>query len=71
MGRRSTHIVIHPSFVITHRMGLDDAPQNYETFKQKEDDCMKAVLTPGGGPAADLRTRPCTGRTGRLRCCAG
>jgi threonine dehydrogenase-like Zn-dependent dehydrogenase len=46
MGRRSTHIVIGPSFVIAHRMGLDDAPQNYETCKQKEDDGMKAVLTP-------------------------
>jgi len=27
-------------------MALDDAPQGYETFKQKEDDCMKVVLTP-------------------------
>lgn len=23
-----------------------DAPQGYETFKQKEDECMKVVLTP-------------------------
>ncbi len=37
---------IDPSFVITHRMGLDEAPQGYETFLNKEDDCMKVVLTP-------------------------
>lgn len=37
---------IDPSFVITHRMSLEDAPQGYETFKHKEDDCMKVVLTP-------------------------
>jgi threonine dehydrogenase-like Zn-dependent dehydrogenase len=37
---------IDPSFVITHRLGLDEAPQGYETFKQKEDDCVKVVLTP-------------------------
>ena len=37
---------IDPSFVITHRLGLDEAPEGYETFKQKEDDCVKVVLTP-------------------------
>jgi threonine dehydrogenase-like Zn-dependent dehydrogenase len=37
---------IDPSFVITHRMSLEDAPKGYETFKHKEDDCMKVVLTP-------------------------
>jgi threonine dehydrogenase-like Zn-dependent dehydrogenase len=37
---------IDPSFVITHRMKLTDAPQGYETFVHKEDDCMKVVLTP-------------------------
>ncbi len=37
---------IDPSFVITHRMSLEDAPQGYETFKHKEDDCVKVVLTP-------------------------
>jgi threonine dehydrogenase-like Zn-dependent dehydrogenase len=37
---------IDPSFVITHTMGLDDAPQGYETFKHKEDDCVKVVLKP-------------------------
>jgi threonine dehydrogenase-like Zn-dependent dehydrogenase len=37
---------IDPSFVITHTMGLDDAPKGYETFKNKEDDCVKVVLKP-------------------------
>jgi threonine dehydrogenase-like Zn-dependent dehydrogenase len=37
---------IDPSFVITHTMGLDDAPQGYDTFKNKEDDCVKVVLKP-------------------------
>src|SRR5215210_4725744 len=37
---------IDPSFVVTHRLGLDDAPLGYETFKHKEDDCVKVVLKP-------------------------
>jgi threonine dehydrogenase-like Zn-dependent dehydrogenase len=37
---------IDPSFVITHRMKLEEAPQAYEIFKDKEDDCIKVVLTP-------------------------
>ncbi len=37
---------IDPSFVITHRMRLDDAPRGYEIFKNKQDDCVKVVLTP-------------------------
>ena len=37
---------IDPSFIITHRMKLDDAPDGYETFKHKEDNCIKIVLKP-------------------------
>lgn len=37
---------IDPSFVITHRMSLDDAPQGYEIFKKKEDNCIKVVMKP-------------------------
>jgi len=37
---------IDPSFVITHILPLDLAPQAYETFKQKEDGCIKVVLKP-------------------------
>jgi threonine dehydrogenase-like Zn-dependent dehydrogenase len=37
---------IDPAFVITHKLPLDSAPDGYETFKHKQDDCMKVVLTP-------------------------
>ncbi|HET9750747.1 MAG TPA: zinc-dependent alcohol dehydrogenase [Casimicrobiaceae bacterium] len=37
---------IDPSFIITHRMDLDDAPEAYDLFKNKQDDCVKVVLTP-------------------------
>ena len=37
---------IDPSFVITHRLRLEHAPQGYETFVHKQDECMKVVLAP-------------------------
>jgi threonine dehydrogenase-like Zn-dependent dehydrogenase len=37
---------IDPSFVITHRMGLEQSPEGYELFKNKQDECLKVVLTP-------------------------
>jgi len=37
---------IDPSFVITHRLSLEDAPQGYEMFKKKEDNCIKVVMKP-------------------------
>ncbi len=37
---------IDPSFVITHRVKLADAPAAYETFKHKQDNCIKVVLKP-------------------------
>jgi threonine dehydrogenase-like Zn-dependent dehydrogenase len=37
---------IDPSFVITHRMELGNAPDGYEIFKHKQDECMKVVLKP-------------------------
>ncbi len=37
---------IDPTFVITHRLKLKDAPKGYEIFKHKRDDCMKVVMTP-------------------------
>ena len=37
---------IDPSFVITHRMKLDEAPAAYRMFRDKQDDCIKVVLTP-------------------------
>ncbi|MGH7854999.1 MAG: glutathione-dependent formaldehyde dehydrogenase, partial [Candidatus Binatia bacterium] len=37
---------IDPSFVITHRMSLEEAPKGYDIFLNKEDECVKVVLTP-------------------------
>jgi threonine dehydrogenase-like Zn-dependent dehydrogenase len=37
---------IDPSFVITHQVPLDEAPQAYEAFKHKRDGCIKVVLKP-------------------------
>jgi threonine dehydrogenase-like Zn-dependent dehydrogenase len=37
---------IDPTFIITHEMGLEDAPKGYELFKHKQDECVKVVLHP-------------------------
>jgi threonine dehydrogenase-like Zn-dependent dehydrogenase len=37
---------IDPSFVVTHRLSLDETPNGYETFKHKQDECVKVVLKP-------------------------
>lgn len=37
---------IDPSFVITHKVALADAPQAYKTFRDKDDGCIKVVLKP-------------------------
>ncbi|HEV7700186.1 MAG TPA: zinc-dependent alcohol dehydrogenase [Pyrinomonadaceae bacterium] len=37
---------IDPSFVITHKMKLEDAPKGYEMFKNHDEGCIKIVLNP-------------------------
>ncbi len=37
---------IDPSFVITHRMGLEEAPHGYDIFSKRQDNCIKVVLKP-------------------------
>jgi threonine dehydrogenase-like Zn-dependent dehydrogenase len=37
---------IDPSFIITHRLRLEDAPEGFETFSKKHDECVKVVLKP-------------------------
>jgi len=37
---------IDPSFVITHRLPLDEAPRGYKMFRDKQDECIKVVLKP-------------------------
>jgi threonine dehydrogenase-like Zn-dependent dehydrogenase len=37
---------IDPSFLITHRIGLEEGPAAYKTFRDKKDGCIKVVLRP-------------------------
>ncbi|MDF5727526.1 MAG: glutathione-dependent formaldehyde dehydrogenase [Rhizonema sp. PD38] len=37
---------IDPSFIITHRLPLEQAPHGYEVFNNKQDECIKVVLKP-------------------------
>ncbi|WP_335998547.1 zinc-dependent alcohol dehydrogenase [Halorientalis halophila] len=37
---------IDPSFVVTHEASLEDGPDLYRKFNDKEDDCIKVVLRP-------------------------
>jgi threonine dehydrogenase-like Zn-dependent dehydrogenase len=37
---------IDPSFVITHRVRLDDVPDAYKMFRDKHDHCIKVVIDP-------------------------
>ena len=37
---------IDPSFLITHRVGIDDVPRMYKTFRDQKNDCIKVVLRP-------------------------
>jgi threonine dehydrogenase-like Zn-dependent dehydrogenase len=37
---------IDPSFVVTHRIPLSDAPKGYHIFREKMDGCVKVVLDP-------------------------
>ena len=37
---------IDPLVIITHHVNLDDAPEAYRIFNDKEDGCIKVVLHP-------------------------
>jgi threonine dehydrogenase-like Zn-dependent dehydrogenase len=37
---------IDPSFVITHTVGLEEGPEMYRVFRDKQDSCIKVVLKP-------------------------
>jgi threonine dehydrogenase-like Zn-dependent dehydrogenase len=36
------------SFVITHRLPIEEAPRGYKMFRDKKDECIKVVLKPNG-----------------------
>jgi threonine dehydrogenase-like Zn-dependent dehydrogenase len=44
--RRIEEGQIDPSFVITHRVSLDEGPGMYKTFRDKDDGCVKVVMHP-------------------------
>jgi threonine dehydrogenase-like Zn-dependent dehydrogenase len=44
--RRIEEGQIDPSFVITHKVGLEQGPEMYEIFRDKKDGCIKVVLKP-------------------------
>ena len=37
---------LDPSFLVTHRFSLEEAPRGYAMFKHKEDGCVRAVFAP-------------------------
>jgi threonine dehydrogenase-like Zn-dependent dehydrogenase len=37
---------IDPAFLITHRLPLSEGPAAYQTFRDKQDQCIKVVLYP-------------------------
>ena len=49
MGRMLEHVQagdLDPSFLVTHRMSLEQAPRGYEMFKKKEDGCLRVAFKP-------------------------
>jgi threonine dehydrogenase-like Zn-dependent dehydrogenase len=47
---------IDPSFVITHRLSLEDAPNAYQVFRDKQQQCIKVVLDPWAKAASCLQS---------------
>jgi threonine dehydrogenase-like Zn-dependent dehydrogenase len=37
---------IDPTFVVTHRIKLEEVPAMYKTFRDKKDGCIKVVIKP-------------------------
>jgi len=49
MARMIEHVQagdLDPSFLLTHRMSLEDGPKGYDRFKHKHDGCLRAAFTP-------------------------
>jgi threonine dehydrogenase-like Zn-dependent dehydrogenase len=42
---------IDPSFVITHRIDISEAPNAYDTFRNNQDECIKVVIKTNGSSA--------------------
>jgi threonine dehydrogenase-like Zn-dependent dehydrogenase len=37
---------LDPSYLMTHRFSLEEAPKGYEMFQKKLDGCVRAVFVP-------------------------
>ena len=37
---------LDPSYLVTHRFSLEEAPRGYKMFETKEDGCVRAVFVP-------------------------
>jgi threonine dehydrogenase-like Zn-dependent dehydrogenase len=48
---------IDPSFIISHHMSLEDAPEGFAMFRDKQEECTKIVLKPGTPSARRGRER--------------
>ena len=46
LRRRIEEGQIDPSFVVTHTVRLEDGPEMYKVFRDKQDSCIKVVLKP-------------------------
>lgn len=40
---------VDPSYLVTHRMPLEEGPRGYELFRKKEDGCVRVVFDPTTG----------------------
>lgn len=61
---------VDPSFIVTHRLPLDEAPAAYKMFRDKTDGCVKVVLKPGQRPVRTMEEAevkvPVTAPTGAI-----
>jgi len=49
MGQMLDHVQegeLDPTFLVTHRLSLEDAPRGYEIFKKKEEGCVRVLFSP-------------------------
>ena len=49
---------IDPSFVVSHRLPLEDAPQAFAMFRDRKDEFIKVVLKPGAARSGNGANRP-------------
>ncbi|HEY2590137.1 MAG TPA: zinc-dependent alcohol dehydrogenase [Steroidobacteraceae bacterium] len=49
---------VDPSFIITHRLRLDEAAEGYRMFRDDQNECVKVVLKPWEAPSRAASARP-------------